>query len=154
MMFFGHENMGITFGNVSISAFSPEILRNLGFRCRPSWNPRWRTSTGHHIGFMRFLAPKNGGLATNRTFLSFIVLEVGRFICSEWRPTGGISELGPDLKMILVGYPTHMPSFIISSKSEIFCDYAAWLTWCMRYQNTLIAHAYWYNLTLNEYHMN
>ena len=26
---------------------------------------------------------------------------------------------------ILVGYPTHMPSFIISSKSEIFCDYAA-----------------------------
>ena len=29
---------------------------------------------------------------------------------------GGISELGPDLKMILVGYPTHMPSFIISLK--------------------------------------
>ena len=115
--------MGITFGILSISALPPEILRNLGFSFRPSWNPRWRISTGHHIG----------GLATNRTFLSIIGLELGRFWVapfwnSRWRPPGGVSELGPDLKMILVGYPTNMPSFIISSKSEIFCDYAAWLS--------------------------
>ena len=117
-MFFGHENMGITFGIFSISALPPEILRNLGFRCRPSW-------------FYEIPCPKNGGLATNRTFLSIIVLELGRFICSEWRPfwnarwrpPGGVSELGPDLKIILVWYPTHMPSFIISSKSEIFWWY-------------------------------
>ena len=72
MMFFGHENMGITFGILSISALPPEILRNLGFSCRPSEIQ----DGGHHIG----------GLATNRTFLSIIVLELGRFICAEWLP--------------------------------------------------------------------
>ena len=30
-MFFGNENMGITFGILSISALPPEILRNIFF---------------------------------------------------------------------------------------------------------------------------
>ena len=82
MMFFGNENMGITFGILSISALPPEILRNLGIRCRPSWNPRWRTSTGHHIGSMRFLAPKNGGASHKQNvsiYHSFGVREVYMF---------------------------------------------------------------------------
>ena len=74
MMFFGHENMGITFGILSISALPPEILRNLGFRCR--------TSTGHHIGFMRFIAPKNKGASHKQNvsiYHSFGVREVYMF---------------------------------------------------------------------------
>ena len=34
------------------------------------------------ICFMRFPAPKNGGIATNRTFLSIIVLELGLYVLS------------------------------------------------------------------------
>jgi len=45
----------------------------------------------------------------------------------SWRPPGGVSELGPNRKLILQGSSISVPSFIISPQSEIFFDLAAGL---------------------------
>jgi len=45
----------------------------------------------------------------------------------SWRPQGGVSELGPNRKLILQGSSISVPSFIISPQSEIFFDLAAGL---------------------------
>ena len=47
---------------------------------------------------------------------------------SRWRPPGGISELGPNQKIILQGSHTSVPSFIISPKKWNTFRLSCWTT--------------------------
>jgi len=102
---------------------------------RPSWNSIWPTPEVQSNDFAGFLDPENVGVGTGITFLSALVSKLQAKICaiwrpywnSRWRPPGGVSELGPNRKLILQGSPISVPSFIISPQSEIFFDLTAGL---------------------------
>jgi len=69
--------------------------------------------------------------------LSFKVIRksmcnIGPYWNSRWRPPGGVSELGPNRKMILQGSSISVSSFIISPQSEIFYHIfrlSCWFLW-------------------------